>query len=429
MIGRVKALLVLSVAALSVLVWSAGGFPSAIVTWHVSTGGSDANPGTFAQPFRTIQKAVTVVSPGDTIVVHPGTYTGKVTIRRSGAAGKFITLRPAVDPEVSPVTIRATFPAPNCEAQEPASVRTLMIVNGADFWIIRDFKIEGGILIFGSRTDEEMLPYVRDRTLPGRSNYNPEAARTTLKQLGSNGADYIRLIGNDITGMGIYGSQTRYGLLDGNVIHHTRCGTGSAVWLTTFSDQWRMRNNYVHHTDNPPPVSTYHWQSEGIRLGRASMYNVIEDNIIEDLAGLGRGINMDVLAGWNIIRRNTVTRAFQGMAEQAGGGWGNKWLYNKTDASTKVGFMFAGKLAGVSYADSLVPRFTRIECHESKNEPLGLSIGAARQANFINNKFTKVYIAPKARNEWAQAANQWNGQPVPPPEFPNTSGFANCTSP
>ena len=425
MIGKVKVLLVLAVAALSVLVWSAGRFPSAIVTWHVSTAGSDANPGTFAQPFRTIQKAVNIVSPGDTILVYPGTYTGQVTIKRSGAAGKFITLRPGVDPEVSPVTIRATFPAPNCDAWDPAYVRTLMIKNGADFWIIRDFKIEGGILIFGSRTDEAMQPYVRDRTLPGRGTYDPQAARTTLSQLGSNGADYIRLIGNDITGMGIYGSQTRYGLLDGNVIHHTLCGTGSAVWLTTFSDQWRMRNNYVHHTDYNAP-SKNHWQSEGFRLGRASMYNVIEDNVVEDLGGLGRGINMDVLAGWNIIRRNTVRRAFQGLAEQGGGGWGNQWLYNKTESSEKVGFMVAGILATVSYADSAVPRWVKIQCNESVNEPLALSIGNVRQGTFTNNKFSKVTVSTRARNEWSLAKNIWNGKSTPPPQFPSTAGFANC---
>ena len=425
MARRLKGLLILASPAVCVAIWTAAGFSSVGATYHVSTAGSDSNPGTLALPFRTIQQAVNVVTPGDTILVHPGTYTQKVIITRSGSAGKFITLRPAEDPDVIPVTIQATFPPSDCSATAPFYDRTISIVNGADYWIIRDFRIEGGILIFGSRTDEEMAPYVRDRTLPGRGTYDPAAARTTLGQLGSNGADYIRIIGNDISGMGVYGSQTRYGLLQDNVVHHTVCGTGSAIWLTTFSDKWRIRTNYVHHTDYAAP-STYHWQSEGIRLGRASMYNVIEKNVVEDLGGTGRGINMDVLAGWNVIRRNTVRRAFQGLAEQAGGGWGNQWLYNRTESSGKVGFMVAGILATVSYADSAVPRWVKMQCNESVNEPLALAIGAVRQATFAKNKFPKVNVSPRARTEWAAAQNKWNGQATPPPQFPSTAGFANC---
>src|SRR5262245_60270523 len=42
--------------------------------WYVAPGGNDTNPGTIAQPFQTIQKAQTVVSPGDTFYIRGGTY-------------------------------------------------------------------------------------------------------------------------------------------------------------------------------------------------------------------------------------------------------------------------------------------------------------------------------------------------------------------
>jgi hypothetical protein len=45
------------------------------VTYYVSTTGSDANPGTTTQPFRTIQRAADLVNPGDTVIVDDGIYT------------------------------------------------------------------------------------------------------------------------------------------------------------------------------------------------------------------------------------------------------------------------------------------------------------------------------------------------------------------
>jgi len=43
--------------------------------WYVSTQGSDSNPGTAAQPFRTIGRACLLAAPGVTIHVLPGVYT------------------------------------------------------------------------------------------------------------------------------------------------------------------------------------------------------------------------------------------------------------------------------------------------------------------------------------------------------------------
>lgn len=45
--------------------------------------GNDANPGTAASPFATIQFAITTAVAGDTIYVDAGSYTGDVTISKS----------------------------------------------------------------------------------------------------------------------------------------------------------------------------------------------------------------------------------------------------------------------------------------------------------------------------------------------------------
>jgi hypothetical protein len=58
-------------------------------------GGDDANPGTSAQPFRTVQRAAGVVSPGDVVIVRNGVYTGTskaiLFIARGGTALHAVT--------------------------------------------------------------------------------------------------------------------------------------------------------------------------------------------------------------------------------------------------------------------------------------------------------------------------------------------------
>jgi hypothetical protein len=67
-------------------------------TLYVSTQGSDSNPGTAAQPFRTITHAYSLAGPGTTILVAPGTYTDYTSgwgihLGASGTASSPIILR------------------------------------------------------------------------------------------------------------------------------------------------------------------------------------------------------------------------------------------------------------------------------------------------------------------------------------------------
>jgi hypothetical protein len=60
-------------------------------TYYVSTTGNDANAGTLALPFRTIQKAAGLMRAGDTCLIRAGTYRETVTPVNSGASGAPIT--------------------------------------------------------------------------------------------------------------------------------------------------------------------------------------------------------------------------------------------------------------------------------------------------------------------------------------------------
>src|SRR5450759_2963509 len=64
-------------------------------TYYVSTTGSDTNPGTLSQPWKTIQKAVNTVVAGDTIYVRGGQYDGIKngwSFKNSGTSSQPITL-------------------------------------------------------------------------------------------------------------------------------------------------------------------------------------------------------------------------------------------------------------------------------------------------------------------------------------------------
>jgi hypothetical protein len=73
------------------LILFAGAAPGSI--YYVSPVGLDTNPGTEAQPWKTIQKAASSLTAGETVYIKAGTYTGTVSPRNSGTAGNPISYR------------------------------------------------------------------------------------------------------------------------------------------------------------------------------------------------------------------------------------------------------------------------------------------------------------------------------------------------
>jgi hypothetical protein len=75
--------------------------------YHVSQTGSDQAPGTAAAPFRTLAKAAAALQPGDTCMIHAGTYRETMTLPRSGEPGRPIRIQAASGERV---VISATEP-------------------------------------------------------------------------------------------------------------------------------------------------------------------------------------------------------------------------------------------------------------------------------------------------------------------------------
>ncbi len=80
--------------------------------YHVSPDGSDTNIGSVAAPFATIQHALNIVQPGDTLMLQPGTYIESVSIQTSnitliGQDGVELLPIPNGDDEQATVTLAA----------------------------------------------------------------------------------------------------------------------------------------------------------------------------------------------------------------------------------------------------------------------------------------------------------------------------------
>lgn len=77
-------------------------------TYYVSSStGNDANPGTLAQPFATLQKASTVIAPGDRVLVRGGQYLEELVVPMSGTSANPIIFE--AYPNEEPVISGADF--------------------------------------------------------------------------------------------------------------------------------------------------------------------------------------------------------------------------------------------------------------------------------------------------------------------------------
>ena len=61
------------------------------VDFYVSTSGNNANPGTQALPWRTIQYACNTAVPGSTVYIMAGTYHEQISTNVSGTSDNYIT--------------------------------------------------------------------------------------------------------------------------------------------------------------------------------------------------------------------------------------------------------------------------------------------------------------------------------------------------
>ncbi len=116
-------------------------------TFYVATNGNDSNPGTLAEPFRTLTKAIILSGPGTTIYVRGGLheYSAPIRIERSGTASAPIRLW--AFPGEQPVISFSSQPY-------GAANRGFLITTNGNWWDFKGLEIcyagDNGIKVEGS---------------------------------------------------------------------------------------------------------------------------------------------------------------------------------------------------------------------------------------------------------------------------------------
>jgi hypothetical protein len=192
---------------------------------YVAPNGNDANPGTLSQPLRTVQRAVDLAQPGNTILLRGGTYapSSNIQLLKNGTTSQPITLsnyngeRAIIDGENMPHT-----PAP-VDGSIPRPERGAIHIEGDNWRIVGLEIIRGPYGIFGLDTNDNVF----DRLIT-RDNYESglhlqgASSRNQIIDLDSFGNRDPRKNGESADGLAI-----KEGSGSGNVIRGARLWNNS----------------------------------------------------------------------------------------------------------------------------------------------------------------------------------------------------------
>jgi Right handed beta helix region len=207
-------------------------------TFYVSTSGNDANAGTQAAPWRTVQHAVDSVHAGGTVNVRGGVYPELVNVHASGNAKEgFITLR--------------SYPGETAvlDAQKfvPEGRTAILTIRNQSYVRIQGLEIRNfhtaehrltpmGISVIGSGSHIELL------------KNNVHHIEQTF-----NGRDAPGRGGNGF-GIAVYGTDAKTPitdlLIDGNEVHHLQTGSSESLVVNGNVTHFRITHNTVHDNNN-----------------------------------------------------------------------------------------------------------------------------------------------------------------------------------
>ncbi|EPX61126.1 putative lipoprotein [Cystobacter fuscus DSM 2262] len=180
------------------------------ILW-VSPSGKDSAAGTESAPLRTVEKAQSLLQPGEAIFLKSGTYTERLLLdARDGSSGRYLTLKAA--PGAKPVF------------KGGSGSRTPMLQVSRAYW-----RVEG--ITFDAAGDKAFAAYWH-----GEGAHHGILRGCTLK----NGTD----------GAGVFvAGKARDVLIEGNTISNfQRSGADShGVCVQTNSKNVTVRANDIHH--------------------------------------------------------------------------------------------------------------------------------------------------------------------------------------
>lgn len=202
-------------------------------SYYVSTGGSDRNPGTEKEPWKTIGKAAESAGPGSTVYIKAGTYYERIDISVSGTSAdqpvifrNYQSDKVIIDGSKTPASEQEDLI--RIEDQSFVRLIGLELVNN----ISKDKdSLLTGIGIWGKGEGIE----IRDCRIHKiwYTGTSDEAGAQAIAVYGTNEDEPVSEL-----------------VINGNEIWDIKCGSSEAVALNGNVDGFTFTNNYVHDNNN-----------------------------------------------------------------------------------------------------------------------------------------------------------------------------------
>jgi hypothetical protein len=211
--------------------------------YYVSTTGSDQNPGSITQPWKTIQKAANTMLGGDTVYIRSGVYIERVSLfYRGNTSGPYITFTNYPGEEV-------TLDGTGIDIQHGEG---LFHIQKTNFIRISGLKVQhsngAGIEVFYANNIEI------------DNNHTYDTVKSGISVWGSN---YVVVDSNEITLA--CNAHTNYPASEENIT------------IAAGSSNVEVRNNYVHQAANIP---TGYSGGEGINIKDGSHDVKVHHNVV-----------------------------------------------------------------------------------------------------------------------------------------------------
>lgn len=261
--------------------------------YYVSTTGNDENPGTLTSPWRTIQKAVTTVTPGCIVNIMGGTYYEEIKVTVSGTADKYIVIKNYNDEEVI--------------ISGDNKPRELMNLNGVSY-----IKVKG--LTFADCLGSYSVG-IKISTTSDEASHHIEIESNTIRNLYANATATVyppNVYAGGITVAGYLDSKAIHDIIiRENTVKDCRTGWTEAISVTGNVDGFLITKNVVTNTGNIGIDASGHW---GISKNPATDFarnGVISENHVsyckspvEGGAGIYLDGSSNILVEKNISHNN-----------------------------------------------------------------------------------------------------------------------------
>src|SRR5215470_11276649 len=286
-------------------------------TFYVASSGADSNPGTQAQPWRSLQHAVDNINPGDTILVQSGTYAG-CRIGHSGLAGQVCTLKADSGANVLVNT-------PGAANRHNSNIEVELFDDTVRYWVIDGFESAGsphyGIDVRGTQFITVQNCFVHGAASTGiflAFSDHPliQNNETTFNGehgiYDSNSGDFPTIAGNrshhnHAAGIHMNGDRTTtpgdgiisFALVEKNIIYENGAGGGSGINCDGVQNS-RFQNNLLYN-NHASGISLYR-----IDGGGGSSGNVVANNTVV-VASDGRwALNIQTGSTGNTVVNNVL---------------------------------------------------------------------------------------------------------------------------